>query len=174
MTRPAPPMRRLVLATVGVALLPCVVRAQPAERHRIAILAPGIARLWHRELGGVPTRAAHHRLCRSGHRNREPLGRGARGAASRVRRRTGAARPGSHRRRVERSGVDGEAGDLDDPNRRNSIQRSSRQWARGQLCAPRRQCHRAVHHAGGHGRERGGAAQDRGPWCRAHCRSGRP
>ena len=38
MTRPAPPTRRLVLAAVGVALLPRVARAQPAQRRRIAIL----------------------------------------------------------------------------------------------------------------------------------------
>ena len=38
MTRPAPPTRRLVLAAVGVALLPRVARAQPVQRRRIAIL----------------------------------------------------------------------------------------------------------------------------------------
>jgi putative ABC transport system substrate-binding protein len=39
--RPAPPTRRLVLATAGVALLPRVARAQPAKHHRIACLAQG-------------------------------------------------------------------------------------------------------------------------------------
>ena len=38
MTRLAPPTRRLVLAAVGVALLPRVARAQPVQRRRIAIL----------------------------------------------------------------------------------------------------------------------------------------
>jgi putative tryptophan/tyrosine transport system substrate-binding protein len=38
--RPAPPTRRLVLATAGVALLR-VARAQPGKRHRIAALAQG-------------------------------------------------------------------------------------------------------------------------------------
>jgi putative tryptophan/tyrosine transport system substrate-binding protein len=105
--------RRLVLAAAGMWLLPRGARGQ-AKRRRIATLAQGT-----RTATAANWEAFRQGLRALGYvaecRNREPLGGRTRRAAAGPRRRTGAARPGSRRRRVGRGGRGGDASDLDDP-----------------------------------------------------------